>query len=73
MKREPQHGEARQADFNDGRSGVDRDQEASCTPTFTTGSRAGVRLSGNPRHILADHAGTLTRAQYMAWRYGEGE
>ena len=66
-----QHGETRLSETADNRTGIERDQEASSTPTFTTESRKGVRLSGNPRHILAEHAGTLTRAQYMAWRYGE--
>lgn len=57
----------------DGRHSPEYDQTASCTPTFTTESRAGVRLNGIPTRILAEHAGTLTRAQYMEWRYGEVE
>jgi hypothetical protein len=55
----------------DQRTGVEHAKETSSTPTFTTQSRAGIRLNGVPNSLLADHAGTLTRAQYMEWRYGE--
>lgn len=35
--------------------------------TYTSESRKGCRLAGVPARLLWDRAGTMTRAEYLAW------